>query len=82
MKHSGVLALLWSLAVRDTMPTDFLAFHAAVFSARHDRGADLNDSEVLRKIASDIGLDPDAIVQSGVPMKVLRDEHTRLGEDA
>ena len=81
---SGVLALLWSLAVRDTMPTDFLAFHAAVFSARHDRGADLNDSDVLRKIASDIGLDADAIeavVQSGVPMNVLRDEHTRLVEE-
>ena len=81
---SGVLALLWSLAVRDTIPADFLAFHAAVFSARHDEGADINDSDVLRTIVSGIGLDADAIesvVLGGVPMKVLRDEHTRLVDE-
>lgn len=81
---SGVLALLWSLAVRDTLPGHFLTFHAAVFSARHDEGADLNDPGVLRAIASGVGIDADAIgamVDSGVPMKVLRDEHTRLVEE-
>ena len=81
---SGVLALLWSLAVRDTMPEEFLEFHAAVFTARHDEGADLNDPGVLRAIASGIGLDAgaiEAVVESSVPMKVLRDEHTRLVEE-
>lgn len=81
---SGVLALTWSLAVRDAMPEHFLAFHAAVFSARHDEGADLNDPDVLGEIASGVGLDVDAIedmVDSGLPTKVLRDEHTRLAEE-
>jgi predicted DsbA family dithiol-disulfide isomerase len=81
---SGVLALAWSLAVRDTVPEAFLAFHAALFSARHDDGADLNDPDVLRAVATGVGLDADAIgavVDGGVPMKVLRDEHTRLVEE-
>ena len=81
---SGVLALTWSLAVRDAMPEHFLAFHGAVFSARHDEGADLNDPDVLGAIASGVGLDVDAIenmIDSGLPMKVLRDEHTRLAEE-
>lgn len=81
---SGVLALLWSLAVRDTMPEFFVAFHAAAFSARHDDGVDLNEPDVLREIADGVGIDADAIdamVDSGVPMQVLRDEHTRLVEE-
>lgn len=81
---SGVRALLWSLAVRNEDPVAFLGFHRALFEARHDRGADLNDRSVLAEIASSCGLDVGTIesrVASGVPMKVLRDEHTRLVDD-
>lgn len=81
---SGVRALLWSLAVRDEAPEAFGSFHRAVFDARHDDGADINDPVVLARIAEDSGLDAAAIgsaVGSGIPMKVLRDEHTRLVED-
>ena len=81
---SGVRALVWSLAVRDRHPDHFLAFHVGVFSARHDDGADLNDVEVLAKVAANVGIDPSSIdeaVASGTPMDNLRSEHTWLVED-
>ncbi len=81
---SGVLAILWSLAVRDRFPDRFQAFHRAVFVARHDEGVDLNDDAVLGGIASRVGLDADAIrmvVRSGVPMASLEGEHTALVRD-
>jgi protein-disulfide isomerase len=81
---SGVLALLWSLAVRDQSPDLFQAFHRAVFAARHDEAANLNDDAVLGRIASGAGVDPDAIraiVDSGEPMASLEAEHTALVRD-
>lgn len=35
---SGVLALLYGIAVRDTSPERFLDAHLALFAARHDQG--------------------------------------------
>ncbi len=81
---SGVLAILWSLAVRDRFPDFFHAFHRAAFAARHDDGADVNDDSVLERIASSVGLDPDAIrrtVASGEPMASLEAEQTALVQD-
>lgn len=81
---SGVLAILWSLAVRDRFPDHFHAFHRSVFAARHDEGAHLNDDAVLGRIASGVGLDADAIrtvVDSGEPMASLEAEHTALVRD-
>ncbi|HSJ70356.1 MAG TPA: DsbA family protein [Acidimicrobiia bacterium] len=81
---SGVLALLWSLAVRDRFPDLFRPFHRAVFAARHDEAADLNDDAVLGGIASGVGIDADAvraIVESGEPMVSLEAEHTALVRD-
>jgi protein-disulfide isomerase-like protein with CxxC motif len=80
----GVRAILWSLAVRDVHPDKFLAFHTGVFSARHDDGVDLSDSSALASVAESAGLDVesiDAAVESGVPMKNLRTEHTWLAEE-
>lgn len=81
---SGVLALQWSLAVRDSYGHRFRDFHRALFAARHDDGADVNDERVLAEVATLTGLDADAvagIVADGVPMKTLRDEHTALVEE-
>ena len=81
---SGVRALLWSLAVRDNHPAEFLRFHRAVFEARHAEGADLSQPGVLEAVAASAGLDEHSIraeVESGVPMKTLRDEHNSLVED-
>jgi predicted DsbA family dithiol-disulfide isomerase len=80
----GVLALLWSLAVRDGFGDSFLEFHKALFNAKHDDLVDIGDVAVLRDVASGVGLDADAIhaaVESGVPAKTLAAEHTSLVED-
>jgi protein-disulfide isomerase-like protein with CxxC motif len=76
---TGVLALLWSIAVRDAFSDKFLDWHTAAFSARHDEGAKIAKEEVLAEIAKSAGLDPEAIaaeVASGRPLKVLAEEHT------
>jgi len=81
---SGVRALMWSLAVRDTQPERFLAFHLGLFSARHDGGADLTDRQVLAKVATEAGVDVVAVtdvVTSGSPMENLRTEHSWLVEE-
>lgn len=76
---TGVSALLWSIALRDQFPDQFLTWHGAVFAARHDDGAKIAKVEVLREIATTAGLDVAAIeaeVESGRPLKTLAAEHT------
>lgn len=77
----GVAGLEWAIAVRDEFPERFTAFHVRLFDARHSSGADVDDSTVLRKVADDSGLDPDAvaaIVAGGTPLKTLAAEHEAL----
>lgn len=81
---SGVRALLWSLAVRDSRPDRFLPFHLAIFRARHDDGADINDPALLGDLAESAGIDAAAVdraVASGEPMENLRAEHTWLRDE-
>jgi protein-disulfide isomerase-like protein with CxxC motif len=81
---SGVRALLWSIAVRDEFPNSFLAFHTALFAARHEDALDIGDEEVLRDVANAVGLDDTdiaGIVATGMPQKRLKDEHSSLVED-
>ncbi len=76
---SGVLALQWGIAARDSLPDAFPAVHRALFAARHDHGRDINDEVVLRDAVSTVGVEADAIakiVGSGVPMETLAVEHT------
>jgi 2-hydroxychromene-2-carboxylate isomerase len=78
-RGTGVLALTWGIAVRDSFPDKFLDWHIAAFSARHDEGAKIGKEDVLREIATSVGLDADAVaaeVASGRPLKVLAEEHT------
>jgi predicted DsbA family dithiol-disulfide isomerase len=80
----GVLALFWSLAVRDGFGDSFLEFHKALFNAKHDDLAEIGDVAVLREVATSVGLDVGAIeaaVASGIPAKTLAAEHTALVED-
>ncbi len=80
----GVLALLWSLAIRDGFSESFLEFHKSLFNAKHDDLVDIGDEVVLRDIATTVGLDADAVaaaVETGVPAKTLAAEHTALVED-
>jgi hypothetical protein len=80
---SGVLALQWGLAVRDTFPDRFGAFHLKAFAARHDDALNIKDETVLRKVAESVELDPDAVaavVATGEPKRMLIAEHTEAVE--
>ena len=80
----GVLALMWSLAIRDGFSESFLEFHKSLFNAKHDDLADIGDEAVLADIATNVGLDAGAVaaaVATGIPGKTLAAEHTALVED-
>jgi hypothetical protein len=80
---TGVRPLLWGIAVRDTFPELFFDFHLAVFAARFDHGLKIPHEEVLRDVAAQVGLDPEAVaaeVASGRPLKTLEAEHTEAAE--
>lgn len=78
-RGTGVLALEWGIAVRDTFSAHFVDFHLATFAARHDHGRPLADPQVLQTTAAGVGLDPEAVaaeVASGRPLTTLAREHT------
>lgn len=82
-RGTGVLAIEWGLAVRDTFPEHFLDWHVAAFAARHDHARQIREEAVLREVATDSGLDADAvaaIVASGTPLQALAHEHTEAVE--
>jgi 2-hydroxychromene-2-carboxylate isomerase len=75
---SGVVALLYGIAVRDAFADHFFDAHLALFAARHEHGLQLNDEQVLRDAVASVGLDPDAVAEeawSGRPLKTLGAEH-------
>jgi hypothetical protein len=81
---SGVLALLYGIAVRDTFPDQFLDAHLALFAARHDQGRRLHEEAVLRDVIASVGLDADAVADeawSGRPLKTLMTEHLHAADD-
>ena len=78
---SGVLALLYGIAVRDQFPDQFFDAHLSLFAARHERGEKLGDENVVRAAVEAAGLDADAVaaeVWSGRPLKSLAAEHTEM----
>jgi hypothetical protein len=80
---SGVLALQWGLAIRDSFPDRFHAAHLALFDARHKEGRNLNDPEVLRDAVAGAGVDPagvEEVVSTGAPLKALMLDHTKSVE--
>jgi 2-hydroxychromene-2-carboxylate isomerase len=79
----GVRALLWGIAVRDSFPDQFLDFHLGVYRARFDESLQFNQEDVLRSVATQAGLDADAVaaeVASGRPAKTLEAEHSEAVE--
>lgn len=80
---SGLLALQIAVSLRDRQPAAFLGFHHALFEHRHTGGGSLRDEDVLRRIVSAHGGDADAAfadVESGRPLNVIKDEHTRYSQ--
>lgn len=80
---TGVLALLYGVAVRDTFPDRFFDAHVALFGVRHEQGLKLQEEDVLRDAVTSVGLDADAVAdeaRSGRPLKTLATEHTEVVE--
>jgi predicted DsbA family dithiol-disulfide isomerase len=81
---SGLLALELAIAVRDGQPDRFLAVHRALFEHRHDHGGDLRDLDALAEVLRGAGVDVDealAAIETGVPLKTVRDEHEAAESD-
>ena len=81
---TGVLALLYGIAVRDAFADHFLDAHVAFFAARHDHGRKLDQENVLRDVVTSAGLDADAVadeVWGGRPLKTLAAEHSQAAEE-
>jgi hypothetical protein len=82
-KASGVAALAWGIAIRDSFPERFLDYHLTMFAARHERGLDVNNPAVPADVAASVGLDSEAVaraVDAGEPLDRLAAEHTEAVE--
>jgi hypothetical protein len=72
------LAVEVGVAVRDAWAEAFPGLHRALFAARHDRGLDIRDQNVVARVLTDQGLDADQVfdeVLSCRPRDVFRLEH-------
>ena len=81
---TGVLALLYGIAVRDHFADQFLDAHLELFAARHVHGGKLDDEGVLRDAVARAGLDPDAVAavaHTPETLKTLAAEHTEMVDD-
>ena len=77
-KAPDLLALEASLVVRDTAPERFLDAHVALFAARHDRGLDLRQEQVVRDVLASVGVDADEVLRTvvgGGPREAFRKAH-------
>ena len=81
---TGVLALLYGIAVRDHFPDQFLDAHLELFAARHVHGGKLDDENVLREAVARAGLDPDAVADLAhkpATLETLAAEHTEMVDE-
>jgi protein-disulfide isomerase-like protein with CxxC motif len=72
------MAVEVGVAVRDGWPDAFPAVHRALFAARHDKGLDIRDHDVVAGVLKAEGLDPDQVfneVLGCAPRDVFRVEH-------
>ena len=77
-RAGDLLALQVGVAVRDGWSDRFLSTHTALFAARHDRGLDLRDENVVRAVLRERSLDPEAVLEevaSGRSRETVRREH-------
>ncbi len=77
-KAADLLAVECSLVVRDEFPDLFPAVHLGLFAARHDKGRDLRDPEVIGDVLTGAGVDADrvrGVVDGGGPRKQFRAAH-------
>ena len=72
------MAVEVGIAVRDGWPDAFPAVHRALFAARHDKGLDIRDHDVVAGVLTAEGVDADQVfneVLGCAPRDVFRLEH-------
>jgi hypothetical protein len=77
-REKDLLAGQVGIVVRDRYPEQFLRVHSALFSLRHDKGADLRDEAALAATLQDEGVDPARVfdeIRSGWPLDEFRKAH-------
>ncbi len=77
------MAVEVGIAVRDGWPDAFPAVHLGLFAARHDKGLDIRDHDVVAGVLTANGLDADQVfneVLGCAPRDVFRLEHTTAVE--
>ena len=78
----SLAALAAGVAIRDHHPDQFLAFHRAMFSARHDKGRDIRDESVVRAVINEQDLNAEAIMgRFDDSVDVIRDIHLEAVRD-
>jgi hypothetical protein len=78
-KANTLLAMQAGIVVRDRMPDLFLKAHTALFAARHDRGLDVRDPELVANVLDEVGVDSAAVlaeIKEGWPLTTFRKAHT------
>ncbi len=74
----GLLAMEAGIAVRDRFPDRLTAVHRALFQARHDRGLDLREPDIVAGVLAEAGADAEAVmaeVATGTPRETFRKQH-------
>jgi hypothetical protein len=77
-KAADLLALAAGVVVRDQYPAQFLDAHIALFSARHDEGLDLRNSDVVASVLERAGVPGDKVVAevaTGAAIQDIRRAH-------
>jgi 2-hydroxychromene-2-carboxylate isomerase len=77
-RDSGLLALQASVVVREQQPDRFLKVHRGLFDARHHKGRQIKDEQVVRDVLAAAGADGDAVfaeIADGWPLETIRKEH-------
>lgn len=75
---SGLLALQYGIAARDTQPEKFFDVHLALFAARHEKGLRIKELDVVLEACREAGADVDSLteeVETGRPLKTIATEH-------
>src|SRR5215210_1547979 len=72
------MAVEVGIAVRDGWPDAFPAVHRGLFAARHDKGLDIRDHDVVAGVLTASGLDADEVFNEVLgcgPRDTFRAEH-------
>jgi protein-disulfide isomerase-like protein with CxxC motif len=83
-KGVELLALQAGVVTQTRFPDDFLAVHLALFGARHEKGEDLREADVVRAALAAGGVDPDAVfveIEAGWPLAEVRTAHEHAVKD-